>query len=82
MKKLILLIGGVIGFFAGSRSGREPYERLEVAVRKVTGTAEVQHAKASLTEAAQDVRDATVSAASDAVDDVTKTVKQKVSTAS
>lgn len=34
MKKLLFLLGGVVGFLIGSRLGRGPYEAVEQQVRR------------------------------------------------
>jgi hypothetical protein len=44
MKKLLLLVGVVIGFVLGSKQGRKPYERLEAQVRQLTGRPEIKGA--------------------------------------
>jgi hypothetical protein len=40
MKKLTLLVGIGLGFIAGSKAGRGPYERLEGTIRQVSGRAD------------------------------------------
>lgn len=54
MKKIMLLAGAGIGFVAGSRMGREPYEKLDAQVRKLLGRPEVQKNLDHITAVATD----------------------------
>jgi hypothetical protein len=54
MKKLLLVIGAGIGFILGSKSGRQPYERLEQKVRDIRARPEVQDSVDSVTKAAHE----------------------------
>ena len=42
MKKLPFALGAVVGFLAGSRSGRGPYMKLEEKVREIAGRPDVR----------------------------------------
>lgn len=66
MKKMFLLVGAAIGFFLGSRAGREPYDQLEQAARRLAKRPEVKRATKSVTRAVQEHGE-----------DVTKSVKAK-----
>jgi hypothetical protein len=57
MKKLLLLVGAVVGFVLGSKMGREPYERLAAEIRKLTGRPEVEGAVAAVSDRASDLTD-------------------------
>jgi hypothetical protein len=57
MKKLLLLVGVVIGFVLGSRQGREPYERLEAQLRQLAGRPEIKDAVAAVSDKATDLTD-------------------------
>lgn len=73
MKKLIFLVGAVIGFIAGSAAGRGPYEQLVAKGKEVSENPTVQEkarqAKDRATQVAQDttasVKDRVSSSASD-----------------
>jgi hypothetical protein len=55
MKKLLLLVGFVIGFVVGSKQGHEPYERLEAQVRQLAGRPEVKEAVDAVSDRATDL---------------------------
>jgi hypothetical protein len=42
MRKVMILIAGILGFVLGSRAGRGPYERLMGSFAKLRGRPEVQ----------------------------------------
>ncbi|PWH05530.1 hypothetical protein DEO23_13265 [Brachybacterium endophyticum] len=50
MKKVIFLLGLVLGFFAGSRMGRGPYETLETKARELADDPTVQQKAADAKE--------------------------------
>ncbi len=50
MKKMWLLVGLVVGFMLGSRSGRAPYERAEAQVRQLSRRPEVRQATNTASE--------------------------------
>jgi hypothetical protein len=62
MKKLLVLVGVVIGFVLGSKQGRKPYERLEAQVRRLRGRPEVKGAVNALSDKAADLTDSASSA--------------------
>jgi uncharacterized protein YjbJ (UPF0337 family) len=71
MKKVIFLLGLVLGFFAGSRMGRGPYESLESKAREIAEDPTVQ-------QKAQDARggaEALAQRAKDKAPDVADSVK-------
>jgi hypothetical protein len=57
MKKLLVLVGVVVGFVLGSRMGREPYERLEAQVRQLSSRPGIKGAVDAVTEKAADLTD-------------------------
>jgi len=67
MKKMCLLVAAAIGFILGSRTGREPYDRLELAARRLAKRPEVQRAVDSVTRTVQEQGE-----------DVAESVKAKV----
>jgi hypothetical protein len=85
MKKMMLFLGLAVGFVAGSKAGREPYERLESTFRQISGRPEVQEAVQAASDTVDAVTDLavsaardTVTAASNKVTDVTEKVESKV----
>lgn len=60
MKKFLFLAGLAIGFVAGSRVGRGPYESLERTARDFAGDPEVQRRAAQAKDAAEKVAADTV----------------------
>ena len=42
MRKLSMAVGAAIGFLAGSRAGREPYEKLEGKARSIARRPDVR----------------------------------------
>jgi hypothetical protein len=71
MKKLLLLVGLVVGFVLGSQRGREPYERLEVQFRRLAGRPEVKGAVNAVSDKAADLGDTLAGAVSERVAGVT-----------
>lgn len=57
MKKLLLLLGIGVGFVAGSRAGKAPYEKLMNTLRGVTGRPEVENVVATVSQKVDDVTD-------------------------
>ncbi|WP_152352840.1 hypothetical protein [Brachybacterium subflavum] len=53
MKKVIFLLGLVLGFFAGSRMGRGPYESLESTARQIADDPTVQKKASDAKESAE-----------------------------
>ena len=85
MKKMMLFLGLAVGFVAGSKAGREPYERLETTFRQISGRPEVQQAVQAASDTVDAVTDKAAAAASDAVTaasnkvtDVTEKVESKM----
>jgi hypothetical protein len=54
MRKVLLLVGAAIGFVWGSRAGREPYDRLERAVRDLAQRPEIRRATENVTKSVQE----------------------------
>ena len=54
MKKVILIVGVVVGFILGSRSGRSPYEQLEKQFQTFVHRRDVQEVIEAAKETAQD----------------------------
>jgi tRNA A37 threonylcarbamoyladenosine dehydratase len=79
MKKLLLLVGIGLGFIAGSKAGRAPYERLEEKIRQVSGRPEVKQVVDAASDTVEAVTDHAVKAATDKVADVSDKVSAKVS---
>jgi hypothetical protein len=76
MKKLLLLMGVVVGFVLGSKGGREPYERLEAQVRRLAGRPEVQGAIDSATSKAADLTHTVTGTVNEKISNVTDTMRQ------
>jgi hypothetical protein len=72
MKKFTFMMGMVVGFFAGSRMGRGPYEQLEGAARQVADHPKVQSALHSAADSAEAARDSAMDATTGAIDDVSQ----------
>jgi len=68
MKKITFLLGLATGFVLGSRTGRGPYEQLEGAVGQAVNQPKVQESLRSAADSAESVRDATLDAATEAID--------------
>jgi phage-related minor tail protein len=68
MKKFTFLIGMAAGFIIGSRVGRGPYEQLEDTVRQAINQPKVQQTLQSAAEGVESVRDATLDATTEAID--------------
>ncbi|MCS6710791.1 hypothetical protein JSY14_01670 [Brachybacterium sp. EF45031] len=83
MKKVILFIGLAVGFVLGSKMGREPYEKIESAVRGVaedpTVRAKADEAKQKATQLAQDAAATAKEKAPGVADQVKATVAQGTS---
>ncbi len=54
MRKTTFLLGAGIGFILGSRSGRDPYERLDSKIREITRRSDVQGKVEQLKDVAKD----------------------------
>jgi hypothetical protein len=54
VRKTMFLFGVGIGFVLGSRSGRDPYERLDSKIRELTGRPEVKGKVEQLMDTARD----------------------------
>ncbi len=67
MKKLAIYVGLVVGFIAGSWAGRDPYERLERAVRGFLKQPTVQSKLQSAAKRASTEQDATRGTATRAI---------------
>jgi hypothetical protein len=63
MKKFLLLVGVGVGFVLGSKTGHGPYERLDRAVRELSGRRRVKHAVDTVTDKAEDFKESAVNAA-------------------
>lgn len=72
-----MLLGIGVGFVAGSRAGREPYERLEGKIREVSGRPDVSRATSAAADSAETVADSAVGAVTDKVTKVADHVKAK-----
>lgn len=75
MKKLILLLGIAIGYVAGSAAGRERYEQIRSATRRVKANPQVQAGAAKAAEAAKDAAPVVRDKAADAASSVSAKVK-------
>jgi hypothetical protein len=74
----VLVVGVGIGFFLGSKAGREPYERLESKLKGVSNRDDVSAALQRTSAAASDVKDKVVSAAAEKVEEASATVDDAV----
>ena len=72
MKKVAFVAGMGAGFVAGSWAGRGPYQRLEEVVRQVLKQPKVQATLESAAGNVAAVRDATLDAATGAIDDASR----------
>ena len=81
MRKLTLLVGIGLGFIAGSRAGRGPYERLEGTIRQVSGRPDVQQAVESASDTVESAVDNATRAATDKVTEIADKVDSKVASA-
>jgi len=79
VKRIWLLAGIAVGFVVGSSMGREPYERLQGAVRRLGRRPETRKVKDSLINAANDISDTTAESITQAKDKVQATVSSAVS---
>lgn len=70
-----ILLGGVVGFLLGSRSGRGAYDQVEAWVRQMSGRPEVQRATQRVTDAASQVVGASADQAADTLNQVTDRVQ-------
>ncbi len=75
MKKLILLLGFAIGYVAGSAAGRERYEQIRSATRRVKNNPQVQAGATKAAEAAKDAAPVVRDKASEAAGAVSSKVK-------
>ena len=78
MKKFTFLLGLATGFVLGSRTGRGPYEQLEGAVRQAVNQPKVQETLQSAADSAESVRDATLDAATGAIDDASQAATRTI----
>ncbi|HSZ37763.1 MAG TPA: hypothetical protein VK773_11790 [Acidimicrobiales bacterium] len=78
MKKLTFMIGAATGFIVGSCMGRGPYDKLEGAARQVVNHPKVQTMLHSAADSAESVRDATLDATTDAIDDVSQAATRAI----
>jgi hypothetical protein len=74
MKKLLVLLGIGVGFIAGSRVGKAPYEKLTNALRGVTGRPEVGNVVDTVSQKVDEATDKVAAK----VDDVTDKAGTKV----
>ena len=75
----VLVVGVGIGFFLGSKAGREPYERLESKLKGVSNRDDVSAALQRTSAAASDVKDKVVSAAAEKVEAASASVDDAAS---
>jgi hypothetical protein len=68
MKRIALVIGGIVGFLLGSYAGRGPYDRLKARARQLRGRPEVQRVADQVTESAGQLSEAATATASKAAD--------------
>jgi hypothetical protein len=80
MKRIWLLLGLGLGFIFGSKMGRDPYERLESTVRKVSNRPNVKRAMDTASNRAEEVADTVLQVASDKVEETSVKVQNKVNT--
>ena len=78
MKKLLLVVGAVIGFVLGSRVGRRPYEQIETKVKGLTGRSSIHDAVSSTKEAVHTALDAATTSIGQKVDDAAQHVSDAV----
>jgi hypothetical protein len=81
MKKLGLLIVGLVGFMLGSRAGRGPYEQLENWARQISGRPQVQQAANQVTESGKHLGDVATRTASTGVDRAAEAAADAITTA-
>jgi hypothetical protein len=79
VKRIWLVAGIAVGFVVGSSMGREPYERLQGAVRRLGRRPETRKVKDSLINAASDISDTTADSITQAKDKVQAKVSSAVS---
>jgi hypothetical protein len=77
MRRTWLLVGVALGIVIGSSMGREPYEKLESAVRRLGRRPETRRVKHSLFNAASDISDTTA----DTITQASEKVQEKLSSA-
>jgi hypothetical protein len=76
MRKLSLITGMGIGFIVGSWAGRGPFEQLESGARSFMKQPKVQTTLRSAADGAAAVRDASLEAATGALDETTQNVQK------
>jgi hypothetical protein len=82
MSKLTLLTAAAAGYVLGARAGRERYEQIADAARKVAGNPQVQAAKQQAQDVAAEkasyVKDVAAEKAKETASSVASTVSEKV----
>jgi cob(I)alamin adenosyltransferase len=81
MKRITLLLGGIVGFLLGSYAGRGPYESLEGRARRLRRRPEVKRVADQVNESVVQLGDVATSTASKAADRASHATAEAVESA-